>query len=705
MNSTSIRALTAILILAAAAGATPAAGPQARPAALAGKHQTWIEADAALIITPGEREAFLKLESDRDRDLFIEEFWRQRDPTPGTPLNEYRVEHFRRLEFADRVFGHGRAADGRGSDRGRMYILLGPPRDVDKIEKSDVRPLEVWTYQSHASVDQAGLFRLLFYRPESGREYALYNPATDRPSKLVSDGGRADKTGQETDATPLPFEADKSWGPADQRAFRRLAGTVGSPAAECALTCIPGDRGEGAAVRSAALLGAISEAPRRRLDDRYAQAFLAHKSLAEVGYSVKAIANRAAVQAYFEPNGSCFLHFAVVPEHLALEAFGDMYTAGLRTTLRLADASGRTLFERRREIPISLHRSELKAVQDKVFQVYDAVPVLPGAMVLHYRMENTINKEFTTVERTLSIPPAGTMDMTPPLLGRRGIRMEAAAGVEPRAFQVGAIQIDPSADGVFGTAEEIFLFLQLNGPSRELKASGTLEVAVSGNSGGTPKILRKPLAGYADGNILEKLPTDGLAAGAYAVEARLLDGSGRAVLESKGGLALRSGDQPAAWVAAGTNPPAGDPYYAFVLGTQAANRGDTTAALKSLVDAWRANEESIEFAVGYAKALLAVKDAGPARDVLGRYDGKPGVDFDFYATLGRAAWMAGQVREAAGWYDKALLYQRNVPAALNALGECRLTLGEEAKAREAWRRSLEVQPDQPEIKKKLDGLK
>jgi GWxTD domain-containing protein len=696
MKPTLIGTLTAILILSAAAW------PQAQPASLAARHKAWVESDAALIITPGERDVFLKLASDRDRDLFIEEFWRQRDPTPGTPANEYRVEHFRRLEFVDRVFTRGQA--GRLTERGRTYILLGPPCSVAKVAAGDVRPLEIWTYQNNPAVAPAGVFRMLFYQPASMREYTLYNPGTDRPSLLVPDASKAGAQNPQADASPLPVAADKSWTPIDQTAYRMVA--AASPeAAECLVTCIPGDRGEGAARRSAALLGLIPDSPRRRIDDRYAAAYLGRKALAEVDYAIQAVPNEAAVQAYFEPNGSCYLHITVVPEHLALEAFGDMYTAGLRTILRLADASGRTLFERRREIPLSLHHSELQAVQGRVFQVYDAVPVLPGAMVLHYRMENTINKEFTDVERAIAIAPAGTAAMTPPLLGRRGIRVEAAAGVEPRAFQVGTVQIDPSADGVFGTAEEVFLFLQMNGLGLETKASGTLEVAVSGTNGGTPKILRKTLAGYADGNALEKLPTDGLAAGAYTVEARLLDASGRAVLESKTALTLRSGDQPTAWIAAGTNPPAGDPYYAYALGMQAANRGDSAAALKSLADAWRADEDSIDFAVGYAKALLAVKDAGPARDVLRRYDGKAGVNFDFYETLGRSAWLAGQVREAADWYEKALLYRRNNVAVLNAIGDCRLTLGEAAKAREIWQRSLEVKSEQPEIQKKLGGLK
>jgi len=70
-------------------------------------HKKWLEEEVVYIITPAEKDVFLKLETDRERDNFIQEFWRQRDPTPGTPRNEFREEHYLRIDFANRTFGRG----------------------------------------------------------------------------------------------------------------------------------------------------------------------------------------------------------------------------------------------------------------------------------------------------------------------------------------------------------------------------------------------------------------------------------------------------------------------------------------------------------------------------------------------------------------------------------------------------------------------
>ena len=59
------------------------------------------------IITAKEKEVFLQLTNDRDRDLFIESFWKLRDPTPGTPANEYKDEHLKRFEYANKNYGRG----------------------------------------------------------------------------------------------------------------------------------------------------------------------------------------------------------------------------------------------------------------------------------------------------------------------------------------------------------------------------------------------------------------------------------------------------------------------------------------------------------------------------------------------------------------------------------------------------------------------
>ena len=79
------------------------------------------------IITRAERKIFLEL-PDADRDDFIEEFWKRRDPDPDTERNEYRFEYEERVERAGAMF-HGEGRPGWQTDRGRIYILFGPPSE------------------------------------------------------------------------------------------------------------------------------------------------------------------------------------------------------------------------------------------------------------------------------------------------------------------------------------------------------------------------------------------------------------------------------------------------------------------------------------------------------------------------------------------------------------------------------------------------
>jgi len=71
------------------------------------RYRQWLEEEVVYIITPKEREVFLKLQTDRERDIFIEAFWKQRDPNPSSPQNEFRDEHYRRLNYANQFLGRG----------------------------------------------------------------------------------------------------------------------------------------------------------------------------------------------------------------------------------------------------------------------------------------------------------------------------------------------------------------------------------------------------------------------------------------------------------------------------------------------------------------------------------------------------------------------------------------------------------------------
>lgn len=113
--------------------------------------ELWLEEIASYIITKSEREVYETLTTSEERVRFIDGFWRRRDPTPETPENEYKTEHYRRLAYANRFLGSGRP--GWRTDQGRIYILLGPPDIIDSDpmgRQMHQYPTEVWIYRRPA---------------------------------------------------------------------------------------------------------------------------------------------------------------------------------------------------------------------------------------------------------------------------------------------------------------------------------------------------------------------------------------------------------------------------------------------------------------------------------------------------------------------------------------------------------------------------
>jgi GWxTD domain-containing protein len=92
-------------------------------------YRTWLDQDVKYIITPEEEQAFKLLGTDEERDQFIEQFWLRRDPTPDTEENEFREEHYRRIQYANERFSAG--VPGWRTDRGRIYIVWGPPDETE----------------------------------------------------------------------------------------------------------------------------------------------------------------------------------------------------------------------------------------------------------------------------------------------------------------------------------------------------------------------------------------------------------------------------------------------------------------------------------------------------------------------------------------------------------------------------------------------
>ena len=126
---------------------------------LGSTYKKWLNEDVRWIITPEELSAFKQLSNDEERDQFIEQFWLRRDPTPDTEENEFKEEHYRRIAYANEHFASGKP--GWMTDRGRIYIVFGPPDEIDAhpsggqynrpIEEgggeTSTYPFETWRYR------------------------------------------------------------------------------------------------------------------------------------------------------------------------------------------------------------------------------------------------------------------------------------------------------------------------------------------------------------------------------------------------------------------------------------------------------------------------------------------------------------------------------------------------------------------------------
>ncbi len=108
------------------------------------QYQHWVNEDVLWIIAPEERAAFLKLPTGEERDEFIRQFWQRRDAGAPAGVN-VRAEHYRRVAYANQHFAAG--MPGWKTDRGKIYIMYGPPNSIEAHPVGVAQPYELWHYR------------------------------------------------------------------------------------------------------------------------------------------------------------------------------------------------------------------------------------------------------------------------------------------------------------------------------------------------------------------------------------------------------------------------------------------------------------------------------------------------------------------------------------------------------------------------------
>jgi GWxTD domain-containing protein len=201
----------------------------------------WLDNDVTYIITDEERKAFKRLNTDEEREQFVEQFWLRRDPTPDTIENEYKEEHYRRIAYANERYASG--IPGWKTDRGRIYITFGPPDEIDSHPsggtyerpmaegggETSTYPFEDWRYRYIEGIGND--VNIEFVDPTMTGEYRMTMDPSEKDALLYVPNagltlseqmGLTDKTArfQRTDGTHLG--TDGSSEPTTLNEFNRL---------------------------------------------------------------------------------------------------------------------------------------------------------------------------------------------------------------------------------------------------------------------------------------------------------------------------------------------------------------------------------------------------------------------------------------------------------------------------------------------------
>ena len=676
-----------VALLAGIASAFPAAGDKLDVNSLPPRFKKWLTEEVVYIISPKEKEVFLQLTTDRERDLFIDAFWKARNPDPNSPTNKAKDEHYRRIDYANQKFGRGLQAGGWRTEMGRIYIILGEPKQILKYEnEQQLYPLVIWFYEGMTEYGLPNAFNVVFFKEYGAGDYKLYSPVRDGPQKLMPNysGDMADTLA----------------------AYDALAG-IETNVAEVSLTLIPNDYfiGMAPSIPSDILIAkTIPAAAYEKVKSDYADKLLKYKDIVEVEYTANYISSDALVQVTRDAAGRAFVHYLIEPSKLSIEEEGGVYRTILDINGIVSDASGRMVYQFDRSVPVEFGEAQYLKVKDRPFSFQDAFPLIEGDWKLNLLWKNTLSKEFTSVEATLKVPPARTLTLSAPLLANRVIRNSAFLG-QVKPFTAGDTQLVVSPRNDFTVKDTMSVFLQVGGAGPDLAASGTLAFAIA-REGQPFKSFSRPLSAYPDTTrIVEDISLADFTPAYYLLTVSLLDAAKTEVISAKSQFFISlQADIPRPWLLYVPLPPVGDPYFSDVLGMQRLRSGDLVGARALLETAFRARPDSADFALDYCNVLLAAKD----------YNGVKAIALPFYRDRKRNefAGVLGETAEALGEYAQAIGFYKDYLASfgtnlnvLNAVGDCYLKVGDVGQAVAAWKKSLELNPKQPDILKKVEEHK
>ena len=663
------------------------AGPAEQVLSLA--HSAWLE-EVTPVLTETERDVFLKLRTDAERDKFIRFFWRQRDPLPDTPENEYYKEYMERVRFADRYFGIGSHRRGSQTERGFYYLVLGKPLERNIFATfSEFWPLELWFYKGEEAYGLPPYFYLIFYQPEGIGDYRLYYPGIDGPEKLV-----------------IPNVGSRV---VTRASAKEVLRKTNSELAGAAMSYLPGDNPFGSgSFSSDNIIAAARALPGKKFNDAYARGYMNYKDYVETDYADNYIGAGAKVR-LFRTAGQPFLHWSIEPDRMSFAQRGDVFYAGFELVVRMEDLKGSLVLEKTEDIPVRLTSAQYKANERRRFAFQDLLPLVPGDHKLFFLFKNKTSKEFTSFETTVSVPrPDAGPGLSSLLLIHGRERVPDGRGTSFKPFSFDGFQCVVSAKNEFLPEEKLEAYIQVF-PTKEIAADpgASLAFTVAALDGGAVVrekrvALTEAVSGPGGGVYFGPFALADIKPGYYRADLSLVVGDKAVLAERENFIVLANPYPVLPWVYAKVHNPFPSAEHLGVLGSQHFMAGEYDAALDLFRRSLKMKDDPVTglylgkslFALGRFRESLA--ELGPRYEATQDRETAKVIALDH---AGLKDWASALI-----YLDK-LMAEATEISVLNLAAECHMNLGEPGKALPLIEKSLSLDPSQPLIREMEERAK
>ena len=485
-------------------------------------YKKWRNTDVAYIITKEEKKAFDALTTDEERENFIENFWRRRDPNPDTEENEYREEYYERIAYANEHYTSG--IPGWKTDRGRIYITWGKPDSVESHPSggsydrpsyegggsTTTYPFEIWFYRHLDNVGDG--LEIEFVDPTGTGEYRIARNANEKDALLMVPGAgltTAEQLGMGTKADRITGMGQTQYGREQDSPFRRME-----------------------------IITSLERPPQVKFGD------LQQMAGGDSGllFDKDPLQFELRVDFFRQSDDRVIAAFTVQTDNkeLAFENVGGLPTAKINIFGRITAVSGKRsgIFED--SVTTSSTSGELAEMRDRKSIYQKAVALTPGTYKVDVVVRDVATGNRGVVNQGFTVPRYDEKKLsTSTLILASKMRTTNERDVGGM-FVIGNAKVVPNLAGVYKQGQDVGVYLQVYNAGIDqttLRPAVDVEYVVSK---GGKEILRQPedWSGLSDSGqrltLARLLPTDALPLGDYELKVLTRDRVGGQVIENKG---------------------------------------------------------------------------------------------------------------------------------------------------------------------------